>query len=198
MNDIFVAPKKNIHPSHAHLFSTFCENPLDVWFKDQKPDEKILLFLRRHFITNLPWIATSIVLLFLPLLFPLIRPFLNLNLPFASVSLMIILFIFYYLIVFSYVLTQFMHWFYNIFIVTQERIIDIDYSHIVIHNMATTKLSHIQDVSYTQGGFIRSLFNFGDLFAQTAGTESNFEALAIPKPRKATKIIGDLIGKKVV
>ena len=61
--------------------------------------------------------------------------------------------------------------------------------------MAITKLTHIVDVSYTQSGFAKSLFNYGDVFVQTAGTEKNFEALSVPKPREATHIIGDLIGK---
>ena len=79
--------------------------------------------------------------------------------------------------------------------VTSERIVDIDYSDIVVHNIAVTSLSHVQDVNYTQSGFIPTFFNFGDLFVQTAGNERNFEALSIPKPREATHIIGDLIGK---
>ncbi len=88
-----------------------------------------------------------------------------------------------------------MTWSYNIFIVTPKRVIDIDYSNTVIHNVAETKMTHIQDVNYTQVGFISSLFNFGDVFVQTAGYEVNFEALSVPQPRHASKIIAELIGK---
>mgnify|MGYP001611990973 FL=1 len=79
--------------------------------------------------------------------------------------------------------------------VTTERIVDIDYSDIVVHNIAVTSLTHVQDVNYTQSGFIPTFFNYGDLFVQTAGNEKNFEAMSIPKPREATHIIGDLTGK---
>jgi hypothetical protein len=75
-------------------------------------------------------------------------------------------------------------------------LIDIDYSDIVIHNIAVTSLTHAQDVNYTQSGFIPTFFNYGDLFIQTAGDERNFEAVSIPKPREATHIIGDLTGLK--
>jgi hypothetical protein len=53
----------------------------------------------------------------------------------------------------------------------------------------------IEDVNYTQAGFIRGLFNFGDLFVQTAGGKENIEALAIPMPAKIARLVLDFIGK---
>lgn len=102
--------------------------------------------------------------------------------------------VFYYLIVFSYILINFLTWFYNIFIVTADRIIDIRYSDIVIHNVSETNLHHIEDVRYSQSGVIPTLFNYGNLYAQTAGTTENFEARSIPKPKEATDVIASLIG----
>ena len=102
----------------------------------------------------------------------------------------------YYLLISSYVFVNFLHWFYNVFIVTSERVVDIDYSDVVIHNIAVASLSHIQDVNYSQSGFMPTFFNYGNLFAQTAGEERNFEAFSVPKPREATHIIGDLTGIK--
>lgn len=179
------------------MLSAFCTDPLGLSFAEQAPDEKILLFLRRHFITNLLWILIALVLLFTPILFFIFRSELQLlgtiELPLRFV---IIFIIFYYLAVFAYAFINFLSWFYNVFIVTQKRIVDIDYSNIVIHNVAFTKLSHVQDVNYDQVGFIHSLFNFGDVFAQTAGNEPSFDAHSVPKPRRAAHIIADLIGKE--
>ncbi|MBI2028680.1 MAG: hypothetical protein HYT07_03685 [Candidatus Levybacteria bacterium] len=216
MNDIFVAPKnhkgdiikkhvgglklfsllKQDGP-HMNIFSSFCKDPKGVTFQTQKQGEVIILFLRSHFITNLYWIAISIVLIFIPLIIAIFSSLFEIRIlssPIAS-HFMTVYILFYYLIVFSFVFVNFLHWFYNVFIVTSERVVDIDYSDIVIHNIAVTKLSHVQDVNYTQSGFIPTLFNYGNLFVQTAGTEINFEATAVPKPREATHIIGDLIGK---
>lgn len=194
MPDIFTT--NNSTKNHIHMLSTFCENPLGISFAEQAPDEKILLFLRQHFITNLLWILIALVLLLLPILFFIFRSELQLlgtiELPLRFV---IILIIFYYLAVFAYAFINFLSWFYNVFIVTQKRIVDIDYSNIVIHNVAFTKLSHVQDVNYDQVGFIHSLFNYGNVFVQTAGNEPSFEALSVPQPRRAAHIIGDLIGK---
>jgi membrane protein YdbS with pleckstrin-like domain len=195
MADIFVAPKKN--EPHMHTLSSFCKNPLDVHFQTQKPHETIILFLRSHFITNLSWIIFAVVLICLPLIITLFLPLFKidfLSTPAAS-RFTIVFTLFYYLLIFSYIFVSFLHWFYNVFIVTSERVVDIDYSDIVVHNIAVASLSHVQDVNYTQSGFIPTFFNYGDLFVQTAGEEMNFEAFSIPKPREATHIIGDLTGK---
>ncbi len=204
MNDIFVAPKKIKelpsmlkHQSHMNIFSSFTHHPKGVSFQTQHPSETILLFLRAHFITNLSWIIISIILVFIPLVISIFIAFFDIRIlssPTAS-NFTFIFVLFYYLIISSYIFINFLHWFYNVFIITNERVVDIDYSDIVYHNIAVTKLSHVQDVNYSQIGFIPTLFNYGNLFVQTAGTEINFEAVAVPKPREATNIIGDLIGK---
>lgn len=205
MADIFVAPKQKdkdvtaekIAEPHMNILSTFCHHPKGVSFQTQKEKETIILFLRSHLITNLPWIIVTLVLIAVPVI--ALNFLSTFRLDFLSTQIagrfITILTLLYYLLVFSYVFISFLHWFYNVFIVTSERVVDIDYSDIVVHNIAVTSLSHVQDVNYTQSGFIPTLFNYGDLFVQTAGDERNFEAFSIPHPRKATHIIGDLTGK---
>lgn len=200
MNDIFVAPKHTAFSKDIkgmNLLSNFCKNPQGVHFQTQKPHESIILFLRSHFIINISWIAFSLFLFVLPIIISAFLP--NLGLDFiyspAANRFIIVFTLFYYLMFLSYLFVNFLHWFYNVFIVTTERVVDIDYSDIVVHNIAVTNLSHVQDVNYTQSGFIATFFNYGDLFVQTAGNERNFEALSIPRPREATHIIGELTGK---
>lgn len=179
----------------VNALSCFSVNPSGVTFQHQDPDEKILLFLRKHLITNLPWVVITLLLLFIPIIISVSAPFFNFDLSFIPSGFITISILFYYSALFSYALINFMTWSYNIFIVTHKRVIDVDYSNTVVHNVAETKMSHIQDVNYNQVGFISSLFNFGDVFVQTAGNEVNFEAIAVPQPRHATKIIAELIGK---
>ncbi|MEK7517096.1 MAG: hypothetical protein AAB583_00970 [Patescibacteria group bacterium] len=206
MTDIFVAAKSNKdsiikdenEESHMNILSSFCKDPKGISFQTQKHNEIIVLFLRAHFITNLYWIIISLVLITIPAIIGILSSVFGIG--FFSSPLVshftTVYVLLYYLIVFSFIFINFLHWFYNVFMVTTERVVDIDYSDIVVHNIAITKLSHVQDVNYTQSGFIPTLFNYGNLFVQTAGTEINFEAPNVPKPREATHIIGDLIGKK--
>src|SRR6185369_728656 len=66
-----VSVDKLLHePDHGmNLFATYATHPKGITFANQEPDEIILLFLRRHFITNVPWIlGTGLLFLFPPLL----------------------------------------------------------------------------------------------------------------------------------
>lgn len=183
--------------AHSHMLASFCQNPEGFTFQTQRHNEIILLFLRRHFITNLPWIIIAIIFSLIPVVFiALSSMFSVLTVIQVPGRFVIILTLFYYLIIFSYIFVNFITWFYNVFLVTNERIIDVDYSNIVVHNVAETKLVQVEDVHYEQSGFIRTLLNFGDVFVQTAGAERVFEALAVPKPREAANIIAGRIGRE--
>lgn len=199
MPDIFTPPNKPVQPdvvnkTYVHAFSSFCENPGGVTFETEHPNEHILLFLKKHFVTNVPWIVTTIVLFLIPSLLRVLfaifeSPF------FVPNSYLQIFELFYYMAVFTYAFVSFITWFYNVTLVTQERVIDIDFSELVYHDVAQTKLNLVEDVNYTQTGFIRTFFNYGDVFIQTAGGKENLEALAVPQPGRAVRIIGNLIGK---
>ena len=81
-------------------------------------------------------------------------------------------------------------------LVTNKRIIDLNVYGILSKQFSETKIDLIEDVSYSQVGSIRSVFNYGDVHMQTAGTLSNFEFDRAPEPARITKIIGELIGGK--
>ncbi len=195
-------PNTNVYTTtdsegHLHLLSSFCSNPLGVAFRDQEPDEKVLLFLRRHFITNFSWILTTIILFLLPFIL------IVLNVQFSIVDLSILpmnlktaITLFYYLTVFSYGFTNFVTWYFNISLVTTERVVDIDYSDIVYKNIAATKLDLVQDASFVQIGVFAGIFNYGDVLVQTAGTLDNFDFFKVPHPDKVVNIIEGLIGQK--
>jgi hypothetical protein len=202
MPDVFVSKKtsqlKNsllsTKGNPMGFLNAFIEYPLGVRFANQEADEQIVLFLRRHFITNVPWITITLLLLIAPFILIPIATFV-IELPFTlPANLTVLLLLFYYLIVFGYAFINFLHWFYNIGIVTQKNIIDIDYSEIVNVHVAATKVTQLEDVSYKQSGFFKTLFNYGDVFLQTAGNLPNFEFLRVPNPGKAVDIIHDLIG----
>lgn len=166
-----------------------------ISFSNQKENEEIILFLRAHFITNFPWIAISVILITLPIIILVISNFIDSSFPFVTAELIFILILFYYLITFAYAFINFMKWFYNILIITNLGIVDIDYSGLLYHDVAFTKLNLIEDVNYIKTGFLRSLFNFGDVFIQTAGGKENLEGIGIPNPSDAAHIIADSIGK---
>lgn len=186
------ATKKHHTPTP---FTAYCPYPERLIFKDQEEDEEILLLIRHHFITNLGWIFEVIFFSLLP---PLVLPFLSSLFPDLAISDFSknIFILFYYLICFGFVLINFSVWYFNLALITNKRIIDIDITGILFKNVAETRLALVQDVSYTQSGAIRSFFNYGDILVQTAGTLPNFEFNKAPHPAKIIKTIGEIIGKK--
>lgn len=180
----------------VHLFSAFCENPGDITFKNKHQDEKVLLFVRRHFITNFLWIVASFFLIILPFILGPLAAIFNLSLPFLAANQVLFFTLFYYLFVASYIFVRFITWYFNVSLVTNERVVDIDFSDVIYKNLASTTLDLVQDVSYTQAGVFRTFFHYGDVLVQTAGENTHFDFDAVPKPEDVAHIIGGLIGKK--
>ena len=182
---------------HLHAFSSYSEDSPDVKFLNELDNEIILLFLRRHIATNFPWVIKALALALIPVLFEILGSLGFFSITFMGVEGKFIIYTFYYFFIFSgYMFVNYLSWFYNISIVTNIRIVDIDFSQLVYENVDATKLNQIEDVSYSQIGILRSIFDYGDVFLQTAGAKNNFEFLMVPHPEKVIRVIGDLIGKK--
>lgn len=194
-----VDPPKNSgqekHSRNFHIFGSYFDNPSHIKFADQLEDEKVLLFLRAHFVTNVPWILKAFGLSLIPLFLLTIQSFGLINLDFFPSRYQTFIIIFYYLLIWAYMFTNYVTWFYNISLVTDKRIVDIDFSQIVFENVSATKLSQVEDVSYSQIGVIRSVFDYGNVLVQTAGTASEFMFQAVPHPERVIKVINQLIGE---
>jgi len=178
------------------ILSTFTVEPEGVTFENQEEGESIILVLRRDFITNVPWITTTLFLLIVPLLVPLLFSFSDffffVSLPDTYLTVFLGL---YYLIVLGYAFLNFVSWFYNVGIVTNLRVIDVDIHNFMSKNVAATSIDGIVDVEYSQAGFLQNTFDFGNILMQTEGIKANFEFLSVPRPATVADIISDLISE---
>lgn len=176
------------------LFSSFIREPRGISIPEQFTDEKILLFIRRSLFTNIPWVISGFALLILPIFFPILTsPFFSLS-KYFSVTSIILLSFFYYLIVFGFMFANFVSWFYDIGIVTQERAVDIDFYNISYVSVATARAQDLKDVRYFQRGIFESLFDYGDV---SLAVESSNEVLTFdkaPRPAEVVTILSTLIG----
>ena len=89
-----------------------------------------------------------------------------------------------------------MLWYFNLGIITTERVIDVDFSTILYKERTTAYYDKIEDVTVKTGGFLASIVNYGNIFVQTAGTEANIEFMNIPEPGKVAEIINNYVEKK--
>jgi hypothetical protein len=172
------------------LFSAFVPEPINIKFENQEDDEKVLLLLRKHFVTNVPWILISILLILVPFVAPFF-PFFT----YLPIRYIPIIFIGWYLLVFVYIFENFLLWFYNIYIVTNERVIDVDFYNILYKEVSDARIDKIQDVSYDQNGFVEAFLNYGDILIQTAAEKTEFTFEKVPEPDKVISVINLLLDK---
>jgi hypothetical protein len=178
------------------LFTTYKQNPLGVSFAEQEDGETIILFLRRDFITNVPWIVAAIALALIPYLIRFIFVSTNFSLFTLPDHMSFPLVSFYYLIVIGFIFANMISWFYNIGLVTNRRGVDIDFMDLATINVATAALPDIKDVEYTQAGFFQSLFDYGDVRLRIEATGEVFTFEKVPRPTEVAGVISNLIGRQ--
>jgi hypothetical protein len=177
-----------------HIFTSFVEKPQGITFNGQQSSEDILVFLRRHFITNVPWIILTFLLLFVPFIVNFILQTINFTFPFLSNSFILLLLIFYYLLVFGYAFANFVSWFYNIGIITQKRIININFAYLSQINVAVSFVSEIEEATFFQPGIFASFFDFGSVHARLLAGKDDFVFTNIPHPVRVSNILSQLLG----
>lgn len=166
-------------------FTSFMTRPKKKFaFESQLEKEEILVVLRRHPITNLPWLFVILLMSIAPFLVNSFPAFNFLPARFQFIGL-----ISWYLLTFAFLLENFLSWYFNVNIITDERIIDIDFYSLMYKEISDAELEAIQDVTVKQGGFIHSIFNYGDVYIQTAAEIPEFEFLSVSNPIKVQKIL---------
>ena len=96
----------------------------------------------------------------------------------------------------SYALFNFINWYYNVGIITNKRVIDVDFFSIFYKEITVARLGNIQDITTKSGGYIQAFFDYGTIFIQTAGTDANVEFINVPMPSQIVQTINNLLAKK--
>ncbi|MDD5415433.1 MAG: PH domain-containing protein [Candidatus Daviesbacteria bacterium] len=177
------------------MFSAYIERPSNCRFEGQDPNEKILLLLRAHPITNLSWIALSIFIFFIPFAVFKIVPLIGFDLALFPETYQLAGIIINYLFVLIVVFEGFLNWYFNVSIVTNEKIIDMEFEYLLYKAVDLAPLPKIEETDSVTAGILGTLFNFGNVKVQTAGATVAIEMHNIPHPATVADIILDLIGK---
>ena len=205
MPDVFVSSTSPILPrkdpvtevqkssveGHSHSrFSAFSLYPDNIGFETKNDKERIVLMLRQHPIINVKWITITILLLTGPTILNALGVFLFLPTGFPLVITMA-----WYLVTSCYAIEGFLNWYFNVFFVTTDAIIDVDFFNLVDKRVSQADLEMIQDVSYSTNGVLGTMLNFGDVQIQTAAEITEFVFEDVPSPEKVAKILEDLMEK---
>jgi len=165
-------------------------------FEGEDSDEKIILLLRRHFIVNLRWAVESILLILVPtiLSYALILAKVDL-LKYISTRYVFVFYVLWYITVFGFLFEQFLVWFFNVYIVTNKRIVDMDFHGLLHRDVAEAPLRNIEDITRSINGAAQVVFNYGNVVIQTAGEQRELEFEEVPDPARVQDIISDLVSE---
>ena len=175
--------KKNIikEPPNAYimkLFGMINTYPSDAYFATQNENEQVVMVIRKHIIKNFSWVITTIIALLAPLLIISVLTYWDSNFNegqllnnevVLSINSGILngLLYFYFLLILTYAYFGFIHWFYDAFIITNERFISIDFDILKGRTITDIPLADIIDVSEIVHGFFPSIFGYGTIEFKT-------------------------------
>jgi hypothetical protein len=178
--------KEEFKSSHNPL-SAFCYRPAKTRFETQEREEQVVLLLRRHPITNLNWILLTALLVLASMFFNYL-PFFS-NLP---ANYQLATYVLWYFLAAAITIEGALTWFFNVNIITDERLVDVDFYTLIYREISDTQINKIQEVTHTMGGLFSIFFNYGNVHIQTAGAIPNFEFSQIPRPAHVVKILQEL------
>lgn len=90
------------------------------------------------------------------------------------------------------------HYYLDLWIITDRRIILVDQIHFFNRNVSIFRLERLQDIEFYVKGIIPTFLNFGTIKAQTAGAfESNFKTNGLPDPRELQSIIQKAMDRRL-
>ncbi|MDD5252215.1 MAG: PH domain-containing protein [Patescibacteria group bacterium] len=156
-----------------------------------KEGEEVVAVVRRTPIVHLPRLAAALLLISAPFFFmvPLFGMrwrWLGVTVFAASIALGLYL-----------ALRGFVIWFWNAFIITTRRIVDVDQRGLFERAVSEATYDKVQDVSYHVKGVWQMLLGYGTLFVQTAGAQATLELDGVRRPKDIHHVISETMAKNL-
>lgn len=160
----------------------------------QKSYEHIVYVLRRHWLILVKTMIVYPVLFVLPIaIYPVIKQELpQLLIGEYSYPLLVLGASIYYLCGALFTLNAFLDYYLDVWIVTNDRIINIEQSGLFGRKISEMDIYKVQDSTSVVNGIFHTMFNFGYVKIQTAGKEGNFDFEQIKNPNEVRRHIIEL------
>jgi len=159
--------------------------------EEGKNQESLVIFLRRHWISLFTQIVPIFSITLLILLAYFFVNFFDLKQTMGEFGWQMVDFIVALSCLLLWVLffVVFLDYYLDVWIVTNERIIDIRQKGLFRREISELPLDNVQDLTTEIIGIIPTLYDFGDLYIQTAGKRERFVFLSIPHPERIRDVI---------
>lgn len=162
---------------------------------NQRPNEHVILFLRRHWFALLTIFMAFLLLTGLPLLigyyfWETFQTWLGHEL---LGPIIVILASIYCLSIWLLVFLEFTDYYLDTWIVTNERIINIEQAGLFHRTASELDLAAVQDTTAEIRGILQTIFTYGNVFVQTAGMKGRFHFKNIDDPEHVKEIVNQLV-----
>lgn len=150
----------------------------------QKTYEKIVHPLRRHWITYAPFLAGYILLLLVPVaVYFILQSVFPASLTQQSwYAILVICAAIYYLLMYIYFFAHFVDFYLDVWIVTNDRIVDIEQFGLFSRSVSELDLFRIQDVTTHVNGVFATFFDYGNVEVKTASENADIIFRNVPHP----------------
>jgi hypothetical protein len=175
-------------PPTSNPLASFAAKPVGTSFDSQIEGENVLLLLRQHLITQWKAVLTILFLIIVPFLVSVLPIYGVIPLKFSFLGTIL-----WYLFVMGFTLEVFLNWFYNVYIITDERVVDVDFNSLLYKNISSAQLENVEDITSTTAGALGAIFNFGDIQIQTSAAVTQFDFKAVPQPERVTAFLNELL-----
>lgn len=148
----------------------------------QKDYEKVVFVLHRHPLTFIPTIFLFVILMVVPvILYLMLNNLFPQTLSNTEVHTSFILFSsIYYLSTYLFFYGRFIDFYLDMWIVTNDRIVDIEQHSLFHREITELDLYRIQDTTATVKGVFSTIFQYGDVNIKTASTNTRIIFKNIP------------------
>lgn len=163
-----------------------------IHFPSQRPNEHVLLLLRRHWTVLAKHIFRLVVSLIVP---PVVLSFLYIYVGFeldptaVLYVFMVLALSLYYLFAFLAYFHDFVDYHLDVWIVTDQRVVSVEQSGLFKRVTSELNILQIQDVTSEISGKIQTFLDFGHVYIQTAGSEARFTFEEVHHPSEVSKVI---------
>lgn len=169
--------------------------PRRVTFPGMEPGEEVVLFLRRHWSIVARIVVFYVFLGLIPLVLGILAfQFTDLfadpsSFVYALAVLAASLFEFFLLTLFF---RAWIDYYLDVWIVTNERIVNIEQRGLFNRTVSEQNLSRVQDVTHEVKGLLPTFLGYGYVYVQTAGQQERFVFEQVAHPDRVARTILEL------
>ena len=152
-----------------------------------KENEKVLFEIRRHWYVLAIESSFVILLALIPIMVIASADYFGFSE--QTLSLVFFLSVAWILILWSIFFIIWTNYYLDVWVITDQRIIDVEQFSLFSRNVSEFRLDRIQDITVDVKGFLPTMLKFGDIHVQTAGMGNEFHIMQAPEPYKVKDMI---------